>query len=115
MKEKEKDRDYWTELTKSQNKIETYVTLNREYTVATYLTTVSDRKLRKTLSKHRLSEHNVAVEEGRHRQTCCPERRGCLLTVKQRAALNSLQPISKYYRPIFCKNNQNIPRVPLSK
>ena len=72
MKEKEKYRDYWTELTKSHNKMETYVTLNREYTAATYLTTVSDRKLRRTLTKYRLSEHNLAVEEGRHRQTWLP-------------------------------------------
>ena len=40
MIEKEKYRDYWTELTKSQHKMETYVILNREYTVAGYLTSV---------------------------------------------------------------------------
>ena len=47
MKEKEKYRDPWAKLTKSQNKLEKYVSLNRQYTVANYLTTVSDKKLRK--------------------------------------------------------------------
>ena len=60
-------RKYWTELTKSQNKKETYVALNRQYSVATYLTTVSVTKLRRTLTKYRLSEHNLAVDVGRHR------------------------------------------------
>ena len=49
--------------------METYVALNRQYTVATDLTTASDTKLRRTLIKYRLSEHNMAVEVGRHRQT----------------------------------------------
>ena len=44
IKEKEKYIDYWTELIESQNKMETYVALNRQYTVAAYLTTVSDTK-----------------------------------------------------------------------
>ena len=47
--------------------METYVTPNREYTLVTYLATVSDTKLRRTLTKYRLSEHNLAVELGRHR------------------------------------------------
>lgn len=36
------------------NKMETYVTLNRENSKETYRTTAS---------KHRLTEHNLAVEE----------------------------------------------------
>ena len=67
MKEKEIYIGYWTELIESQSKMETYASLNRQYTVAAYLTTVSDTKLRRTLTKYRLSEHNLAVEVGRHR------------------------------------------------
>ena len=66
------------ELIESQKKIETYVALNRQYTVAAYLVTVSDTKLRRTLTKYRLSEHNLAEEVGRHRETWLPrEERLC--------------------------------------
>ena len=34
-----------------------------------YLTTVSDTKLRKALTMYRLSEHSLAIEKGRRRQT----------------------------------------------
>jgi hypothetical protein len=43
--------------------------LNREYTVAEYLTTVTDPKWRKSLTMYRLSEHSFAIEKGRRRQT----------------------------------------------
>ena len=33
---------YWKELTKKQSKLECYLALNKEYTVAEYLTTVTD-------------------------------------------------------------------------
>jgi hypothetical protein len=33
---------HWKELTKNQSKLECYLALNREYTVAEYLTTVTD-------------------------------------------------------------------------
>ena len=46
--------------------------LNRQYMVADYLTTVTDRKLRKTFTRYRLSEHSLAIETGRHRQTWLP-------------------------------------------
>ncbi len=49
--------------------METYVALNRKYTVEAYLTSVSAPKPRKTLTKYRLCEHNLAAEVGRHRQT----------------------------------------------
>ena len=80
MKEKEKYRDHWAKLTKSQNNVSCKhnVSLNRQYTVATYLTTLFDTKLRRTLTKYRPSEHNLAVEVGRHRQTWLPrEERLC--------------------------------------
>ncbi len=37
--------------------------------MASYLSAVSDVKLRKTLTMYRLSEHSLAVETGRRRQT----------------------------------------------
>ncbi len=59
-------------------KIETYVALNRDYTVAAYMTSVSVPKLRKTLTKYRQSKHNLAVNVGWHRQTWLPrEERLC--------------------------------------
>ena len=51
----------------TQRKLECYLALNREYTVAEYLTTVADPKLRKASTMYRLSEHGLATEKGRHR------------------------------------------------
>ena len=102
MKEKEKYRDHWAKLTKSQNKLETYVSLNRQYTVANYLTTVSDKKLRKTLTKYRLSEHNLAVEVGRHRQTWLPrEERLC-------SFCNQGTVETELHFLIYCNHNQSL-------
>ena len=42
---------------------------NREYTVAYYLTTVTDPKLRKYFTMYRISEHSLAIEKGCRRQT----------------------------------------------
>ncbi len=52
-----------------QHKLECYSALNRENTVAIYLSAVSDVRLRKTLTMYRLSGHSQAVEKGRCRQT----------------------------------------------
>ena len=46
---------HWKLLTKKQSKLECYLALNREYTVAEYLTTVTDPNLRKALTVYRLS------------------------------------------------------------
>ena len=54
---------------KKLSKLECYLALNREYTVAEYLTTVTDPNVRKALTKNRLSEHSLAIEKGRRRQT----------------------------------------------
>ena len=82
-KQKENYIDYWKDITKSQSKLECYLALNRQYTVADYLTTVVDQKLRKSLTMYRLSEHNLAIETGRHRQTWLPrEERFCQLCSK---------------------------------
>uniref|UniRef100_A0A9J8AFQ2 ribonuclease H n=1 Tax=Cyprinus carpio carpio TaxID=630221 RepID=A0A9J8AFQ2_CYPCA len=67
--EKDKYVTHWTNTIKNQHKLECYSALNREYTMANYLSTVTDVKLRKTLTMYRLSEHSLAVETGRRRQT----------------------------------------------
>ena len=60
---------YWKETTKNQSKMECYLSLKREYKLAEYLNTVNDLKLRKALTRYRLSDHSLAIEKGRHRQT----------------------------------------------
>ena len=58
---------HWKEFTKKQSKLECYLALNREYTVAEYLTTVTDPNSWKALTMYRLSEHSLAIETvGRH-------------------------------------------------
>ncbi len=55
-----------------------YLSLKREYSMAEYLFTVSDKKLRSTLTRYRLSGHKLMIETGRHRQTWLPpEQRLC--------------------------------------
>ena len=69
-KQKDNYLTHWKELTKSKLiKLECYLTLNKEYTVAEYLTTVTDPNLRKALTMFRLSEHSLAIEKGRRKQT----------------------------------------------
>ena len=43
-----------------------------EETEGEYLTTVTDKNLRKTLTMYRLSDHSLAVEKDRHHQTWLP-------------------------------------------
>merc|ERR1711895_62441 len=68
-KQKESCLAHWKETTQNQSKMECYLALKREYTLAEYLNTVKDPKLRKALTRYRLSEHSLAIEKGRHRQT----------------------------------------------
>ena len=70
--QKQKYENYWLETTKTQSKLNCYLALNRQYTVAEYLSTVTDNKVRKTLTMYRLSEHSLAIERGRYRQTWLP-------------------------------------------
>jgi hypothetical protein len=60
---------HWKEFTKKRSKLECYVTPNREYTVAEYQTTVTEPKVSTFLTMYRLSEHSLAIEKGRRRQT----------------------------------------------
>ena len=68
-KQKDNYLTHWKELTKKQSKLECYLALKKEYTVAEYLTTVTDQKLRKSLTMYRLSGHSLAIEKGCQRQT----------------------------------------------
>merc|ERR1712082_102586 len=78
IKLKENYITYWKNAIKKQSKLECYTALNREYTMADYLTTITDSKLRKTMTKYRISDHSLAIETGRHRQTSVPrEDRRC--------------------------------------
>ena len=54
---------------KTQSRLNCYLTLNREYKLAEYLLSVRDTKQRWILTKYRLSDHQLAVETGRYRQT----------------------------------------------
>ena len=62
-KQKDKYLTHWKEFTKKVSKLECYLALNREYTVLEY------PNLRKALTRHRLSEHSLAIEKGCCRQT----------------------------------------------
>ena len=66
-KQKDNYLTHFKDLTIELSKLECYLTLNREYNVAEYLTTVTDTMLRKYLTMYRLSEHSLAIERGRHR------------------------------------------------
>ena len=69
MKTKDNYFTYCKELTTKLSKLECYLALNREYTVAEYLTTVTDPNLREALTMYILSEHSLAIEKDCHRQT----------------------------------------------
>ena len=45
-KQKDNYLTHWKELTKKQSKLELYLALNREYTVAEYMSTVTDPNLK---------------------------------------------------------------------
>ena len=113
--------NYWNIQTQNQNKLECYLALKRQYTVADYLTTVKNDKLRKTLTKYRLSEHSLAIETGRHRQTWLPrEERLCSHCDKQEieTELHFLIQCDKYqlirelFFPKFIQIYPNFPAIP---
>ncbi len=105
---------HWTNTIKNQHKLECYSALNREYTMASYLSTVTDVKLRKTLTMYRLSEHSLAVETGRRRQIWLSREEENLLPLQSgrdqnRAALpHRVHKIPKHQKPILPQNKENI-------
>ena len=64
---------YWETESNSQSKLQSYLALKRQYSAADYLTTLTDPKLRSTLTKYRLSQHRLAIETGRHRKSWLPK------------------------------------------
>ncbi len=64
--------NHWQTQTQQQSKIHCYLSLKRMYSMVEYLYTVSDNKLRSTLTRYRLSRHKLMIETGRHRQTWRP-------------------------------------------
>ncbi|KAI4882773.1 hypothetical protein NFI96_009365, partial [Prochilodus magdalenae] len=64
--------NYWTQTTQHQHKLQVYSALNRDYTLAPYLTTIRDQTLRRVMTRYRLSEHSLAIETGRRRQNWVP-------------------------------------------
>ena len=64
-KENENYLTYWRETTQNQSKMECYLSLNREYTLAIHISRIP-------LTRYRLSDHSLAIEKGRHRQTPLP-------------------------------------------
>ena len=60
---------YRKNIQKNLTKLECYLSLNREYTVADYLSTATDPKWRNSLTMYRLSEHSLPIEKGHRKQT----------------------------------------------
>ena len=56
-------------INKKTEQLECSLILNREDTVAEYLTKVTDQNLRKALTMYRLCEHSLVIEKDRRRQT----------------------------------------------
>lgn len=70
--------EFWKEEIKNNNKLEIYRSLNRNYCLAPYLQNIKDRKKRNILTKYRISDHNLHIETGRHKQTWLPrDMRSC--------------------------------------
>ena len=76
-----------------------YLALNRQYTVAKYLTLITDQNLRRIFTKYRLSEHSLATEQGSHRNPWLPvEERLCnhCTTAEPETELHFLTKCKKY-------------------
>src|SRR4029434_398997 len=72
---------YWTETTTRQNNLQCYVALNREYTVANYLSIVSDAK--QTPAKVQIEQPKTGYRKGQTQAN---------LAAQRGEALRSLQP-----------------------
>ncbi len=104
---------HWQTQTQQQSKMQCYLSLKREYSMAEYLYTVSDKKLRSTLTRYRLSGHKLMIETGRHRQTwLLPEQRLCSHCDlnQMETELHFLTECSKYtdIRTVFYNKIQQI-------
>ena len=61
--------EHWKNQTKTQSRLNCYLTLNREYKLAEYLHTVRDLKQRRVLTKYRLSDHQLGQPDRSERET----------------------------------------------
>ncbi|MEE6517223.1 hypothetical protein FKM82_027307 [Ascaphus truei] len=62
----------WENDIQRSKKLETYHSLQREYTLAPYLLKVNNPKQRQTMGQYRMSAHSLEIETGRHRQNWKP-------------------------------------------
>ena len=90
-----------------------YLALNRNFTLAPYLTLITDKNLRTTLTKYRLSEHSLVIEVGRHRQTWLPKEKRLCPHCEQgiiETELHFLTQCTKYkdIRQNYLKNNGEV-------
>ncbi|KAI4885658.1 hypothetical protein NFI96_003646 [Prochilodus magdalenae] len=70
--------EHWGREIQTQSKLECYRALKTQYGLEEYLLTVRDTKQRQILTKYRLSDHSLAIERGRYRQSWLPkEERRC--------------------------------------
>nr|WPH61295.1 reverse transcriptase [Somniosus microcephalus] len=75
---KETYLEHWNKITESQSRLECYRALKREYKLADYLSTIRDTKQRQTLTRYRLSDHQLEIEKGRYKKSWQPrENRIC--------------------------------------
>ena len=83
-----------------------YLSLKREFSVADFLTPATDIKLRTPLTNFRLSEHNLAIETDRYKQSWLPkEERFCQLCkrdVQCSCCLDSLELCQCLQLPSEC-------------
>ncbi len=87
--------------------------LKRDYKPAEYLSCVKDHKLRKTLTKYRLSDHCLAIERGRHRQrwqpqeqTLCARRKSWKQRNISYCAVITITTLELHISPNYNKLNQ---------
>ncbi len=60
-------------VSQDQSRLQCYLKLNREYSLADYLVSVRNITHRHLLTKYRLSDHQLAIERGRHKKTWFPK------------------------------------------
>jgi hypothetical protein len=70
--------DNWYNTLQNYSSMRSYMYFKTEFRMESYLFNVKDRKIRKMLSKFRLSSHNLHIEKGRHtKPKTAEERRIC--------------------------------------
>ena len=56
----------WAKRIKLSRKLRTFITFKQQYTLEPYISIIRDVKKRSTISKLRISAHNLQIEKGRH-------------------------------------------------